>query len=540
MSDSIRSPSSPREDSAEDVYSDLYSTFSQMTTTTVNDIEQRPYPFTLKTCVMFLSSTIGGLLFGYDTGVISGVLIAMNPSDIRLSRLENWQREVITSITCAGSFVGSILAFPLADSCGRKNTLTVCCVIFAMASMIMASSFTLGMLISGRFVVGIAVGIAAQCIPIYLSEISPAKIRGTMLTLNSISITGGQFFAYLIAYWMIDAKNPTGNSAWRYLFALGALPAIVFLLTLDCIPESPRWLLSKARLIEAESALQTIYSTATANEIHLKMKKMANDLNKVRYYSDETEPLILPGRKRRSVASSRTARSSVIGVPYTNQQVGKKIHRWESKSKRALLIASVLMFFQQLSGFNAFMYYSATIFEQVGFENPLVPAIVVAFTNFCFTIFAIRLIDTIGRRMMLLSTIWIMTIGLLLCSVGFELKTYSLLIVSVIVYVAAYATGMGIVPWSSVEFLPLNRRAIGGSVISCTNWFTNSVVSLTYLTVMDKIGSENTMLIFALFTVFNWLFVFIWYPEVKGLSLEEVGQVFENGVDVHFIYRNYH
>lgn len=200
----------------------------------------------------------------------------------------------------------------------------------------------------------------------------------------------------------------------------------------------------------------------------------------------------------------------------------------------------MLMFFQQTSGFNAFMYYSATIFEQVGFTNPLVPAIIVAFTNFSFTLLAMKLIDTMGKRTLLLMTIWIMTVGLLLCSVGFELNNLALLVVSVIVYVGAYATGMGVVPWSSVEFLPLNRRAVGGSMISCTNWLTNSVLSLTYLTITDRIGNENTMLLFALFTIFNWLFVYIWYPEVKGLSLEEIGQVFENGVDVHFIYRNYH
>lgn len=539
VDDIVRSSSPQRDSSVEDVYSDLCSTFSQMTTTTANDIEQRPYPFTWRTGIMFVSSTIGGMLFGYDTGVISGVLIAMNPKDLNLHSLEIWQKEIITSITCAGSFIGSIIAFPLADRCGRKHTLTVCCIIFAASSMLMAVSYTFEMLVTGRLVVGIAVGIAAQCIPIYLTEISPAKIRGTMLTLNSISITGGQFAAYVIAYFMIDNDHPQSTAAWRYLFALGSIPAIVFLLTLDFIPESPRWLLSKSRLVEAELALHKVYPAATVPEIRHKLRKLTSDLNKLRYHNDETDPLLFPVNKRRSVASTRTGRSS-LGATYYNEQLGKKRHRWEGKSKRALIIGCVLMFFQQTSGFNAFMYYSATIFEQVGFTNPLVPAIIVAFTNFSFTLLAMKLIDTMGKRTLLLMTIWIMTVGLLLCSVGFELNNLALLVVSVIVYVGAYATGMGVVPWSSVEFLPLNRRAVGGSMISCTNWLTNSVLSLTYLTITDRIGNENTMLLFALFTIFNWLFVYIWYPEVKGLSLEEIGQVFENGVDVHFIYRNYH
>ncbi|CDO94232.1 unnamed protein product [Kluyveromyces dobzhanskii CBS 2104] len=540
MADDTSSLSSPQQDGAvEDVYSDLYSTFSQITTTTANDIEQRPYPVTWRISVMFLSSTIGGLLFGYDTGVISGALIAINPKDLGLHVLDNWQKELITSITCAGSFIGSILAFPLADKCGRKNTLTVCCVIFAASSMLMAVSFTFHMLVTGRLVVGIAVGIAAQCIPIYLTEISPAKIRGTVLALNSISITGGQFIAYVIAFFLIDSEHPHSNSAWRYLLALGCVPAIFFLLTLDFIPESPRWLLSKSRLVEAETALQTVYPKATIGEIRQKLKKLTSDLNKLRYHNDETEPLLLPVNKRRSVASSRTGRSS-LGATYFNDQLGKKRHRWEAKSKRALAIGCILMFFQQITGFNAFMYYSTTIFDRAGFTNPLVPAIIVAFTNFSFTLLSLKLIDTVGKRILLLLTIWIMTAGLLLCSVGFELNNLSLLIISVIVYVGAYAVGMGVVPWSSVEFLPLNRRAVGGSIISCTNWFTNALLSMSYLTVMDAIGNENTMLIFAFFTILNWLFVYIWYPEVKGLSLEEISRVFENGVDVHFIYRNYH
>lgn len=541
-------------DSVEDVYSDLYSTVSQLTTTTANDIEQQPYPLTWRSSVMLVSATIGGLLFGYDTGVISGVLVSMNPSDLRLVELYDWQKEVITSITCAGSFVGSMVAYPLADRCGRKYTLTVCSVVFAVPSILMALSVTLGMLVAGRLVVGIAVGIAAQCIPVYLSEISPARIRGTVLALNSISITLGQLVAYVMAYVLVDPVDPYNKTpaAWRYLFGLGCLPALVFVLTLDFVPESPRWLLSQLRIHDAEMALHTIYPKASANEVRYALRKLVHNLNKIRLHNDETDPLILPASaKRRSVASSRTGRSSLdallfssLNEPENSNALGtglkRKRHRWEARSKRTLLVGCALMFFQQITGFNAFMYYSATIFKQAGFTNPTVPSIIVALTNFTFTLLALQLIDTVGRRMMLLMTIWIMTIGLLLCSVGFELQNLSLLIVSVIIYVGAYATGMGVVPWSSVEFLPLNRRAVGGSIISCTNWLTNSVVSMSYLSVMKRIGNKNTMLIFALFTIMNWLFVYIWYPEVKGLSLEEIGQVFENGVDVHFIYRNYY
>lgn len=148
--------------------------------------------------------------------------------------------------------------------------------------------------------------------------------------------------------------------------------------------------------------------------------------------------------------------------------------------------------------------------------------------------------DSLGRRAILLRTILIMTVGLLLCSVGFGHNQVNLLLISVVIYVAAYASAMGSVPWTCVEFLPLNRRSFGASCIACTNWLTNAFVSMTYLSTINTIGDENTMLIFAFFTVCAWFFVYFWYPEVKGLSLEEVGKVFDNGIDVHYVFRTYH
>ncbi|QID83707.1 hypothetical protein GRS66_006182 [Saccharomyces pastorianus] len=148
--------------------------------------------------------------------------------------------------------------------------------------------------------------------------------------------------------------------------------------------------------------------------------------------------------------------------------------------------------------------------------------------------------DSLGRRAILLRTIWIMTVGLLLCSIGFDHDKVNLLLASVVIYVAAYASAMGSVPWTCVEFLPLNRRSFGASCIACTNWLTNALVSMTYLSAIDAIGNEHTMLIFAFFTVCAWFFVYFWYPEVKGLSLEEVGKVFDDGIDVHYVFRTYH
>lgn len=218
----------------------------------------------------------------------------------------------------------------------------------------------------------------------------------------------------------------------------------------------------------------------------------------------------------------------------------RRIHRMEPRAKRALTVGCVLMFFQQITGFNAFMYYATIIFANLKVENPLIPAMAVAFTNFIFTFVALKLVDSVGRRSTLLCTVFIMIIGLLLSSVGFARTDTRLIITSLLIFVAAYASGMGAIPWSTVELLPLNRRSFGSGCISCVNWLTNAIVSMSYLSIMNRVGNEHTMMIFVFFAVLNWIFVYFFFPEVKGLSLEEIGKVFENGIDVHYVYRNYH
>ncbi|CCK69564.1 Cin10p KNAG_0C04620 [Huiozyma naganishii CBS 8797] len=539
---------------AEEVFSDCYSTMSQITATTVNDIEQLPYRITLRMALILFAATIGGLLFGYDTGVISGVLINLDPADLNRTEMTSLNEEFITASTSVGSFFGSLLAFPLADKAGRKFTLAACCVVFVVAAIWMALSSSLIWLVSGRMIVGVAVGAAAQCVPIYLSEISPAKVRGFILTLNSVAITGGQLLSYIIAYFLGDARH-----AWRYLFAISAIPAIFFLLVLDFVPESPRWLISKGKLAETQHAIKLVYPTATEVQIVYKMKKLVHDINRLHNYED-IAPLMCTFRNSPDVNIPNTRRAStlqqqarseralsdsstpLIMVPRnaSSNQLPRKVHKMEPRTKRALFVGCMLMVFQQITGFNAFMYYSPIIFSKFDVTNPLLPAMAVALTNFVFTFVALRYVDTVGRRSMLLYTIWTMTFGLLFSTMGFSRDNVNILLASIVVYVGGYASALGTVPWGSVEFLPLNRRSFGASCISCTNWLTNALVSMTYLSLMAKIGNQDTMLLFAFFTVLAWFFVYFCYPEVKGLTLEEIGKVYENGIDVHYIYRNYH
>ncbi|CCD22593.1 Cin10p NDAI_0A04360 [Naumovozyma dairenensis CBS 421] len=540
--------------SVEDIYSDLYSTFSQLTCTTADDIEQLPYSIDLKTSLIFVGSTVGGLLFGYDTGVISGVLLNLKPEDLSRPSLTDFNREIITSITSIGSFLGSIIAFPLADRCGRRITLAICCMVFIISGIWMALSRSLLFLVVGRLIVGIAVGVAAQCTPIYLSEISPANVRGFMLTLNSVAITGGQLLSYMFAFVLRDLSQ-----SWRYLFGISAIPAIMFISLLDFIPESPRWLVTRGKFPEAHSALKMIYPGASVHQINLKLRRLIIDLGKLNHYNDIDEPLLQQSRSfLMNLNSSILSQANSIEVPVINNLVQpsnsysslpnqrsslkrkRHVHKMEARTKRALMVGCTLMFFQQVTGFNAFMYYSPIIFSKLNIQDPLLPAILVAITNFLFTFVALRYVERVGKRSMLLYTVVIMIIGLLLCSTGFEKNNLNLLLTSIVIFVAGYASAMGTVPWSCVEFLPLNRRSFGASCISCTNWLTNAIVSLSYLSIIDKIGDSSTMLIFAMFSTFSWIFIYFCYPEVRGLSLEEIGKIFENGIDIYNVYRNYY
>lgn len=533
----------------EDVYSDLYSTFSQLTSTTANDIDQLPCKLNSKMLLISAGACVCGLLFGYDTGVISGVLLVMAPQDISQDTITDFQKEVITAVTSLGSFFGSVLGFPLSDRYGRRTTMALCCVVFVIGALWMALSTTLSLLVIGRLIVGVAIGVAAQCVPVYLSEVAPANIRGTILTLNSMAITGGQLISYVVALLMADVKH-----AWRYLFGVSAIPALIFLLLYEFIPESPRWLVLKGEFPKAHATLRILYPDATPRQVSLKLRRLVLDMCKLRKYEDIEEPLIsrpnLFARYARLSISkppqevnfdvNSTSGLSASNVPLERPVARRQKHRMEPRARRALMVGCVLMFFQQASGFNAFMYYATLIFADLNVKNPLVPATLIALTNFIFTLVAFQLVDNVGKRPLLLHSIWIMTAGLLLSSFAFSRENTALVLFSILLFVASFASAMGSIPWSTVEFLPLNRRSFGASCISCTNWLTNMLMSMSFLSFVNQFGTPNTMLVFALFTVLNWIFVYYWYPEVKGLTLEEIGKVFEHGIDVNYVYRNYH
>ncbi|TFY62941.1 hypothetical protein EVJ58_g3541 [Rhodofomes roseus] len=469
---------------------------------------------TLFVWLLVFCTSISGLLFGYDTGVISGALVTIG-SDLGPQSLSNFQKELITTATTLGALIGGLIAGMLSDYIGRKPVLAVADVIFIAGAIGQAVSHAVWPMVGGRFVIGFGVGLASCIAPLYIQELSPTRLRGRMVAVNVVAITGGQVIAY-----GIDAAFQNMDGGWRWMVGLGTVPAGLQLMFLFFLPESPRIMIRRGRLDGAHRTLSSIYSLATPEQVELKMK-------------------VLEAAVKQSVeiANSTTfwqRLRSIVLVP---------VHR------RALIIACGLQAFQQLCGFNTLMYYSATLFQEIGFSDSIAVSLIVSGTNFIFTLFALKYIDIIGRRKIMIYSAPGMIIGLVVAAISFHYMTKktggqlvtgtdypkswsSLILACMIFYVASYATGLGNVPWQQGELFSLEVRGIGTSLATTMNWGANLLINSTYLSLMAAITPAGAFGFYAGLCLLGWLFCLFCFPETAGLSLEEAQMIFQHGFGI--------
>ncbi|KAH9034686.1 general substrate transporter [Lactarius pseudohatsudake] len=459
-------------------------------------------------------SSISGLLFGYDTGVVSGALVSIG-SDLGPESLSNLQKELITSATTLGALLGALAAGILSDAVGRRPVLGIADILFIAGAIGQAICHTVWAMIGTGFLIGWGVGIAACAAPIYIQELSPTGLRGQMVVINVVAITFGQVVAY-----GIDAGFANVHGGWRWMVGLGTIPAGLQLIFLFFLPESPRILLRRGHVDQAHGVMSKIYAHASAAQIDFKVK-------------------VLQAAVKQSVETVQTTTflerfRSILFVPV---------------NRRALIVACALQFAQQACGFNTLMYYSATLFKEIGFNQPIAVGLIISGTNFLFTLFALKYIDIIGRRRILLWSMPGMVFGLVLASVAFHFLTrntgnvlvdgtrYShgwsgAVLFSMIVFVASYATGIGNVPWQQGELFSLEVRGIGTSLATATNWSVNLLIGATYLSLMAHITPSGAFGFYAALCALSYTFVVFCFPETAGLSLEEVRMVFRNGFGV--------
>lgn len=472
----------------------------------------KPSPLIIAlTCV----SSISGFMFGYDTGYISSALVAMG-TDLDHKVLTYGNKEFITAATSLGALITALFAGLSADFFGRKPTIMSSNLLFVIGAVLQCSAYHFWQMVIGRLIMGFGIGIGSLVSPLFISEISPSRFRGRLTVINCLCITGGQLVAYGCGAGLTHVNN-----GWRILVGLSLIPAVAQFSFFLWLPDTPRYYIMRGNYEKACRVLSKTHLGATEELIHDKVDELSRLNNSI------------PGKN----IWERTLNSI------------KEVHSVPS-SLRALIIACGLQGIQQFTGFNSLMYFSSTIFETVGFKNSTAVSIIVAGTNFVFTIIAFFIIDAVGRRLILLLAIPGMIISLILCLIGFHymgikfdgsnavvptdgISGWSgLIIAGMILYVATYAIGIGNVPWQQSELFPQSVRGIGTSFATATNWAGSLVISSTFLTMLQNITPAGTFGLFAALCLVSWVFVYLFYPELSGLELEETQQILTGGFNI--------
>jgi sugar porter (SP) family MFS transporter len=436
--------------------------------------------------IAVIIASLGGMLFGYDTGVISGALLFIR----KAFNLSPTMQELVVSAVLIGAVIGAIVGGTLADRFGRRRMIILAGIIFTLSAIGTALAPTVNTLIAGRIIVGIAIGIASFTSPMYMSEISPVKVRGSLVSINQLAVTVGIVVAYLVDY----ALSAVGG--WRYMFGIAAIPSTVLVIAMWRMPYSPRWLMSHNKGDKARAVLEHIRGT---KDVTSEMKEIQDSLSKQKGgVEDLFHPLL----------------------------------------RMALIVGVGLAIFQQITGINTVIYYAPTIFEFAGFKTAgfsILATAGVGIVNVGFTVLAIRLMDRVGRRPLLLIGVAGQIVGLAILGLAFQLHQLAafigyIAIISLAIYVGSFAVGLGPVFWLMIsEIYPLRVRGAAMSIATFANWGLNLVVALTFLTLVGVLGRPGTFWLYALIGIAAWIFIYLLVPETKGRSLEEIEEHWRQG-----------
>lgn len=477
-----------------------------------------------------VAACVGGLLFGYDTGVISSTLISIG-TDLSDRHLTSLDKGLITASTSFFALIASPIAGILADRFGRKSIIIYSDFLFTAGALWQAISSHVWEMILGRSLVGLAIGGASLIVPLYIAELAPGHLRGRLTTVQLLLITGGQAVAYIIGF--IFSRTPSG---WRWMVGIGAFPAIAQIFMLSIMPETPRYLARVGQEAKARQILKRVYRNTTPDLSHTVDMTLAG-----------IKKEIMEEEEARSALKSSSHPSSSTYSQFSATLSSLLFH---PPHARALTIACLLQGLQQACGFNSLMYFSATIFSLLGFTNPTLTSLSIALTNFAFTVVAFYLIDHLGRRRSLLYTIPIMIVSLLLAAAMFRFVDISttdtnftapsdsqdhprwptyLILISLLLYVSSYATGLGPVPWQQSELFPLSVRSLGSSLSTATNWGINTIVGLTFLPMMQSLTPTWTFVTYAIVCTLGLGAIYYCYPETMGMEIEDVGKMLRDG-----------
>ena len=428
-----------------------------------------------------ITAALAGFLFGFDVVVISG-------ADKKLQALwessDSFHGWIVMGMALWGTVVGAIFGGIPTNKYGRKNTLIVIGVLFAVSAIGSALANDPYVFAFARFIGGIGVGASTIAAPAYISEIAPAKDRGRLVALYQFNIV----FGILVAFFSNYLLSGIGENAWRWMVGVEAIPAIFYILFALKLPKSPRWLLSQSREEEARKVLKIIDADANIDEQIAEFKSHSHK-------SDSSETIFI------------------------------------KKYRFPLMLAFFIAFFNQVSGINAFLYYAPRIFEEAGLgeSTALLSSIGIGVTNLIFTLLGVFLIDKLGRKTLMYIGSVGYIISLSLVSAAFFLGWTGMAVpIFLFIFIAAHAVGQGAVIWVFIsEIFPNHLRASGQSFGSSTHWILAAIIPslIPFLFNHPMIGAGVVFLFFAVMMVFQLLFVAFMMPETKGKTLEELEEI---------------
>jgi len=446
-------------------------------------------------------SALGGLLFGYDTGVINGAQFYLSKYFELSAGMKGW----VVSSALAGCFTGALIAGPLSIAIGRKYSLIISAILFSLSAwgsgLPEVLPETVTVLVIFRIIGGLGIGIASMNAPMYIAEIAPSDIRGKMVTYYQLAIVIGFFVVFLVTYFIGNQLTEAENLAygWRRMFWSELIPSGLFLILMFFVPKSPRWLALKGW---DDKCLMTLSKIHEKDEAAREMKDIKESLKK------------------------------------ENNSV--KVN-WASKAILTIIvIGTVLSALQQFTGINAVLYYGADIFEKAlgfGKEDVLAQQILLAFVNLVFTFVAMFTVDKFGRKPLLYVGSVGMIIGFLLLAVTLQTNSVGVIsLIGVLLFIASFALSMGPVVWVLLsEMFPNKIRSVAMSVAVAAQWAANFAVSQSFPVVMDSETNNNSFwngsLPYYLFIAFILIIIFVTYkfiPETKGKSLEKIEEFWEN------------
>lgn len=435
-----------------------------------------------------LAGSFGGLLVGYDTGIISGAQLFVT-NDLALSPEK---QGLLVAAAMIGAFIGVFLNGFLADRIGRKKVLGLLGLIYLVGCCISSNSTSATMLISARILSGIAIGMATSIVPMYLSELSPQKVRGLFTSLYQLSLTFGILVSYLTGYIF------SASADWRTMLLSGIIPAIIVLFAFIFLSESPRWLILKGRDEEAKKVFEKIEAEEDVQQRIDEVKESTKNKGE-------------------------------------NEKVGFK--KW---MLTPVLIGVGIMFAQILTGINVIICYASKIFQMAGFADESSAtkiAIIIGLVNFLMTFVAMYLSDKVGRKPLLLSGATIMGISMFLIAFSFlfgaSLGEYQkwLAVISIIGFICSFAYSLGPVAWVIVsEIFPLEAKGMLMIFPVSANYLSNIFILLAFPVMVSKLSEGITFAIFGVLCVISLIFIYFMVPETKGLSLEKIEENWKNGV----------